>query len=143
MVSSYLIGGNQNILTSFLCRPIVFEHISALLSSPQHYSILLIERAVVCLLRLVQLLAPHVSEVDPSLAHMLTDVLQPSLRDQVYLAFDLLAGLPANISSQVGEQVIAGLILVIQKNQQIIRSVRIIKLAPAIDRFLGHKLSGI
>lgn len=44
-----------------LSRPIVFEHLSALLSSPSQYSILLIERAVVCLLRLCQILAQHVS----------------------------------------------------------------------------------
>ncbi|KAH9484177.1 hypothetical protein JR316_0003657 [Psilocybe cubensis] len=85
--------------------PIVFEHLSAVLSTPTEYSILLIERAVVCLLRLCQLLAQH-----------------PPLRDQVYVAFDLLGGLPPSISNLVGEQVIAGLILVIQKHKDIIRS---------------------
>jgi hypothetical protein len=38
-------------------RPIVFEHLSALLSTPTQYSVLLIERAVVNLLRLCRLLA--------------------------------------------------------------------------------------
>jgi brefeldin A-resistance guanine nucleotide exchange factor 1 len=41
----------------------VFEHLRALLSSAAHYSILLIERAVVCLLRLCQLLVQHVNFV--------------------------------------------------------------------------------
>ncbi|KAJ3515961.1 hypothetical protein NLJ89_g1417 [Agrocybe chaxingu] len=85
--------------------PIVFEHLSALLSSSTQYSILLIERAVVCLLRLCQILAQ-----------------KPLLRDQIYVAFDLLAGLPSSVSNLVGEQVIAGLILVIQKHKDIIRS---------------------
>lgn len=85
--------------------PIVFEHLRALLSSPAQYSILLIERAVVCLLRLCQLLVQHTS-----------------LRDQVYVAFDLLTGLPPTISNLVGEQVVSGLILVIQKHKDIIRS---------------------
>ena len=48
-------------MLSMLVRPIVFEHLSALLSSAAQYSILLIERAVVSLLRLVQVLAPQVS----------------------------------------------------------------------------------
>ncbi|CAA7267940.1 unnamed protein product [Cyclocybe aegerita] len=85
--------------------PIVFEHLSALLSSSTQYSILLVERAVVCLLRLCQILAQ-----------------KPLLRDQIYVAFDLLAGLPSSVSNLVGEQVIAGLILVIQKHKNIIRS---------------------
>jgi golgi-specific brefeldin A-resistance guanine nucleotide exchange factor 1 len=42
--------------------PIVFEHVSALLSSSMRYSILLIERAVVALLRVCQLLATKVSD---------------------------------------------------------------------------------
>ncbi|KAF8163113.1 Sec7-like domain is implicated in guanine nucleotide exchange function [Crassisporium funariophilum] len=85
--------------------PIVFEHLSALLSSSSQYSILLIERAVVCLLRLLQILAQN-----------------PASRDQIYVAFDLLAGLPPTVANSVGEQVIAGLILVIQKYKDIIRS---------------------
>jgi len=46
---------------------------------------------------------------------------QPTLRDQVYVAFDLLACLPSDVSNLVGEQVIAGLILVMQKQKDIIR----------------------
>ncbi len=46
---------------------------------------------------------------------------QPTLRDQVYVAFDSLACLPSSVSNLVGEQVIAGLILVMQKQKDIIR----------------------
>lgn len=41
-------------------RPIIFEHLSALLSAPTQYSILLIERAVVGLLRICLILAQNV-----------------------------------------------------------------------------------
>ncbi|PFH49117.1 hypothetical protein AMATHDRAFT_148392 [Amanita thiersii Skay4041] len=84
--------------------PIVFEHLSALLSASTQYSALLIERAVVSLLRLCLILAQ-----------------KPALRDQVYVSFDLLSGLPSSVASSVGEQVVAGVILVIQKHQEIIR----------------------
>ena len=43
-----------------LFRPIVFEHLSALLSASTQYSVLLIERAVVGLLRLCLILAQKV-----------------------------------------------------------------------------------
>ncbi|KAF8636714.1 hypothetical protein AX17_003517 [Amanita inopinata Kibby_2008] len=85
--------------------PIVFEHLSALLSSSTQYSALLIERAVVCLLRLCLILAQ-----------------KSTLRDQVYVSFDLLSGLPSSIASSVGEQVAAGVILIIQKHREIIGS---------------------
>lgn len=42
-------------------------------------------------------------------------------RDQVYVAFDLLAGLSPTVANSVGEQVMAGLILVFQKHKDIIR----------------------
>ncbi|KAF5386877.1 hypothetical protein D9615_001681 [Tricholomella constricta] len=77
--------------------PIVFEHLSALLSASTQYSVLLIERAVVSLLRVCLILAQ-----------------KPSLRDQIYVSFDLLSGLPPNIASSVGEQVVSGVILIIQ-----------------------------
>lgn len=50
-------------------RPIIFEHLSALLSASTHYSVLLIERAVVALLRLALILAQKVSmcPIDPLL----------------------------------------------------------------------------
>ncbi|TFK42763.1 Sec7-like domain is implicated in guanine nucleotide exchange function [Crucibulum laeve] len=85
--------------------PIVSEHLSALLLSPTQYSILLIERTVVSLLRLCQIMAA-----------------QPQLRDQIYLSFDLLAGLPSSIANSVGEQVAAGVILIIQQHRDIIGS---------------------
>lgn len=51
----------------FLIRPIVFEHLSALLhhDSAGQYSILLIERAVVGLLRLCLILAQKVTATLP------------------------------------------------------------------------------
>ncbi|TFK25038.1 Sec7 domain-containing protein [Coprinopsis marcescibilis] len=85
--------------------PVIFEHISALLSSPTQYSILLIERAVVCLLRLCQILA-----------------YKPNLRDQIYVSFDLLAGMHPSITNSIGEQTISGVILIMQKHPNIIRS---------------------
>lgn len=44
-----------------LYRPIIFEHISALLFTPTQYSILLIERAVFGLLQICLILADKVS----------------------------------------------------------------------------------
>ncbi|KAL0063281.1 GDP/GTP exchange factor for ARF [Marasmius tenuissimus] len=85
--------------------PIVFEHLSSLLSSASQYSVLLIERAVVGLLRLCLILAQN-----------------PSLRDQLYLSFDLLSGLPSAIANSVAEQVISGVTLLVQKHRDIIRS---------------------
>ncbi|KAI0736608.1 hypothetical protein C8Q72DRAFT_893220 [Fomitopsis betulina] len=85
--------------------PVIFEHLSALLSTPLQYSILLIERAVVGLLRLCYLLAAR-----------------PSLRDQVFVSFDLLAGLPSQIATSVAEQVITGLIRIVRTHQDIVRS---------------------
>lgn len=70
---------------------------------------------------------------------------QVSLRDQVYVAFDLLAGLPGGISNLVGEQVIAGLILVIQKHKDIIRLFSFLcgsTVSLMHQCYLGPKLSG-
>lgn len=53
---------------------------------------------------------------------MLTRVRQPSLRDQVFVSFDLLAGLPSQIATSVAEQVIAGLIRIVRAHQDIVRS---------------------
>lgn len=53
---------NNSILSHILQRPIVFEHLSALLSASTQYSILLIERAVVGLLRLCLILAQKVPD---------------------------------------------------------------------------------
>lgn len=47
---------------------------------------------------------------------------QPSLRDQIYVSFDLLAGIPPHIASSVAEQIAAGLSLVLSKHRGIINS---------------------
>ncbi|KAG0706344.1 hypothetical protein DFH29DRAFT_169682 [Suillus ampliporus] len=77
--------------------PILFEHLSALLSASTHYSILLIERAVVALLRLCLILAQR-----------------KTLRDQVYVSLDLIAGLPPIVANSVAEQIVAGVTLILQ-----------------------------
>ncbi|KAJ7771775.1 hypothetical protein B0H16DRAFT_195217 [Mycena metata] len=85
--------------------PIVFEHLSALLSTPTQYSFLLIERAVVALLRLCSILAKT-----------------PSLRDQIYISFDLLSCLPLSVATSVAEQIVAGVLLLVQNHKDIISS---------------------
>ncbi|KAL1746973.1 hypothetical protein HDZ31DRAFT_32906 [Schizophyllum fasciatum] len=85
--------------------PIVFGHLSAVLSSASQYSALLVERAVVGLLRLCLILA-----------------VTPSLRDQIYVSFDLLAGLPQNVTNSVAEQIVAGVVLIVRKHGDIIQS---------------------
>ncbi|KAI5835636.1 Sec7-domain-containing protein [Schizophyllum commune Tattone D] len=85
--------------------PIVFGHLSALLSSASQYSALLVERAVVGLLRICLILA-----------------VTPSLRDQIYVSFDLLAGLPRTVTNSVAEQIVAGVVLIVRKHGEIIQS---------------------
>ncbi|KZT26496.1 Sec7-domain-containing protein [Neolentinus lepideus HHB14362 ss-1] len=85
--------------------PILFEHMSALLSASSQYSVLLIERAVVGLLRLCLLLAS-----------------KPSLRDQIYVSIDLLGDLPPSVLNSVGEQVVTGLDLIFKRHPDIARS---------------------
>ncbi|EIW85385.1 Sec7-domain-containing protein [Coniophora puteana RWD-64-598 SS2] len=77
--------------------PILFEHLSALLSAASHFSVLLIERAVVALLRLCLIITE-----------------KNALRDQLYLSLDLLAGLPVSVANSVAEQVVAGVKLIMQ-----------------------------
>lgn len=84
--------------------PILFEHLSALLSASTHYSVLLIERAVVALLRLCLILAQ-----------------KKTLRDQVYVSLDLIAGLPPIVANSVAEQIVAGVTLILQ-NRDIVSS---------------------
>lgn len=50
-------------------------------------------------------------------------LVQPSLRDQIYVSFDILAGLPSTVAASVAEQVISGVILIVQKHRDIIGSV--------------------
>ncbi|KIJ60626.1 hypothetical protein HYDPIDRAFT_43160 [Hydnomerulius pinastri MD-312] len=79
--------------------PILFEHLSALLSASIHYSVLLIERAVVALLRLGLILAQ-----------------KDALRDQLYVSLDLIATLPPTVANSVAEHVVAGVSLILQQN---------------------------
>ncbi|KAH9966443.1 Sec7-like domain protein [Russula dissimulans] len=79
--------------------PIVFEHLSLLLKSSQMYSVLLVERAVVSVMRICLILATKPSQ----------------LRDQIYLSFDLLGGLPPAVANSVAEQIISGLILIVHR----------------------------
>ncbi|KAH8117228.1 Sec7-domain-containing protein [Phellopilus nigrolimitatus] len=85
--------------------PVVYEHLSALLSSASSYSVLLIDRAVAALWRLLLIIAD-----------------KPSLRDQLYLSLDMLGSLPITVASSVGEQVVAGLISLVKTHRDIIRS---------------------
>lgn len=104
-------------------RPIVFEHLSGLLSASEQYSVLLVERAVVGLLRLCLIVAQFVclSLVLPTLLNNM--LRQPTLLDQLYVSFDLLAGLKPAIANSVAEQIISGLVLIVQKHRSVIRSV--------------------
>ena len=47
---------------------------------------------------------------------------QHTLRDQIYLSFDLLARLPPSVAGSVAEQVVAGLTLIVQQHPDIVRS---------------------
>lgn len=53
----------HGVLLTCVHRPVVFEHISGLLKAPERFGIILIERAVVGLLRLGLILAEQVSLV--------------------------------------------------------------------------------
>ncbi|WVR05849.1 hypothetical protein IAU60_002875 [Kwoniella sp. DSM 27419] len=85
--------------------PIIFEYISSLLSSAQSYSVLLIERAVVGLLRLCLI----VSE-------------KPELRDQLYIALDVLRSLPSSVLNAVSEQLMAGVARILEKDNTVVKS---------------------
>ncbi|KAL7413936.1 hypothetical protein BDY24DRAFT_386920 [Mrakia frigida] len=85
--------------------PIVFEHLSLLISSANVYSILLIERAVVGLLRLCLVIST-----------------ESSLRDQLYVALDLLRSLPGPILNSVSEQLMAGVAKILEQDSSLIKS---------------------
>ncbi|EIW72629.1 hypothetical protein TREMEDRAFT_41874 [Tremella mesenterica DSM 1558] len=85
--------------------PITFEYISSLLSSAQSYSVLLIERAVVGLLRLCLV----VSET-------------ADLRDQLYIALDVLRSLPSTVLNAVSEQLMAGIAKILEKDSSVVKS---------------------
>ncbi|KAG8863760.1 GDP/GTP exchange factor for ARF [Tulasnella sp. 330] len=84
--------------------PIVFDHLSGILKASERFSVLLIERAVVGLLRLCLIIAE-----------------KPILHDQIYIAIDLLRGLPPSVMNLVAEQLSAGLALLL-KEHNIMRS---------------------
>jgi brefeldin A-resistance guanine nucleotide exchange factor 1 len=43
------------------------------------------------------------------------------LRDQIYVPFDLLSGLPASVANSVAEQIAAGVSLIVQKHRDVVR----------------------
>jgi brefeldin A-resistance guanine nucleotide exchange factor 1 len=88
------------------------------------YSILLVERAVVSIMRICLILAAKASSDTPHEIRQVDDTIpQPSqLRDQIYLSFDLLGGLPPVVASSVAEQIISGLILIVQNHREVISS---------------------
>ncbi|OCF31102.1 Sec7 domain-containing protein [Kwoniella heveanensis BCC8398] len=102
MMVSLAARSKQNIGETW---PIIFEYISALLSSAQSYSVLLIERAVVGLLRLCLI----VSET-------------PELRDQLYIALDVLRSLPSTVLNAVSEQLMAGVARILEKDTTVVKS---------------------
>ncbi|KAK8865894.1 hypothetical protein IAR55_001042 [Kwoniella newhampshirensis] len=102
MMVSLASRNKQNISETW---PIIFEYITALLSSAQSYSVLLIERAVVGLLRLCLI----VSET-------------PDLRDQLYIALDVLRSLPSTVLNAVSEQLMAGVARILEKDTTVIKN---------------------
>jgi golgi-specific brefeldin A-resistance guanine nucleotide exchange factor 1 len=63
------------------------------------------------------------STVPPKKPRLMTQVPQPSqLRDQIFLSFDLLGGLPPVVANSVAEQIISGLILIVQNHREVISS---------------------
>ncbi|WVQ71161.1 hypothetical protein IAR50_000686 [Cryptococcus sp. DSM 104548] len=102
MMVSLASKGTQHIAETW---PIIFEYISELLSSAQSYSVLLIERAVVGLLRLCLVCSDH-----------------PELRDQLYIALDVLRSLPSTVLNAVSEQLMAGVALVLEKDATVLKS---------------------
>ncbi|EJT98345.1 Sec7-domain-containing protein [Dacryopinax primogenitus] len=84
---------------------IVFEYISVILSHSDKFSILLVERTVVALLKLCNVVAE-----------------EPKLHDQLYVAFDLLGALTPVVKVAVGEQLMIGLDKVIREHRSVIRS---------------------
>ncbi|KZV62609.1 Sec7-like domain is implicated in guanine nucleotide exchange function [Peniophora sp. CONT] len=119
-------------MVSIVCRvpehveelwPILFEHVSALLTSSGRYSILLIERAVVALLRICSILATR-----------------STMRDQIYISLDLLGGLPPAVANSVAEQIVSGVALIVQTHREVIRSQTEWNLVLALVRStMGHQ----
>lgn len=95
-------------------RPIIFEYIETLLNSAQSYSVLLIERAVVGLLRLCLIVSESVCLED--LFGVQNADRQPELRDQLYLALDVLRSLPSSVLNAVSEQLMAGVARILDRD---------------------------
>ncbi|ORY28981.1 hypothetical protein BCR39DRAFT_467884 [Naematelia encephala] len=102
MMVSVAARGKDHIVETW---PIVFEYISSLLGSAQSYSVLLVERAVVDLLRLCLIISEN-----------------PALHDQLYLALDVLRSLPSTVLNSVSEQLMAGVALILERQPQIVKS---------------------
>jgi hypothetical protein len=96
---------------------VIFEYISSLLGTAQSFSVLLIERAVVGLLRLCLV----VSEVVGQHLGVHTNS-KPSLRDQLYIALDVLRSLPLTVLSAVSEQLMAGIAKILEKDTEVVKS---------------------
>jgi len=78
------------------------------------YSALLIERAIVGLFRLTSLIIDKVwTERDAALTIDLK-ALQPAMRDQLYIALDLIGRLPSSIAFSAAEQIVSGIVPLIQ-----------------------------
>jgi hypothetical protein len=54
----------------------------------------------------------------------LTWLLQPNLRDQLFISFDLLASLHPAVRDSIAEQIVRGLLIIISQNRDIVRYVR-------------------
>lgn len=101
----------------------MFDHIAALLSQAQWFSILLVERAVVGLLKLCQLAASDVRNAYRGYvcnANLVSP--KPILHDQMFISLDALGGLPPDVLNAVAEQLIAGLTLLMQHHRAAITS---------------------
>jgi len=77
--------------------PIVFEHIGTLMETATQYSVLLIERAIVGLFRLTSLI-----------------IEKPPMRDQLYIALDLIGRLPLSIAFSAADHIVSGIVPLIQ-----------------------------
>jgi hypothetical protein len=64
------------------------------------------------------------------------------MRDQLYVALDALGGLPPQVLNAVAEQVLAGLVLVVQRCRDIIRLVLFVNEFGHIEVQAEHTLPG-
>jgi brefeldin A-resistance guanine nucleotide exchange factor 1 len=118
---------------------VIFEHLSALLSASTHYSVLLIERAVVALFRLALILAQKVSNPKYELCSTLNKfATKDALRDQLYISLDLIANLPPSVANSVAEHVVAGVSLILQQNAIVRWVFMSLPRTNAIDDLLQH-----